>query len=261
MTSVNDLVLFMHDLEPSILEVAEARFRKTNVIDNKDRSGSFDPVTEADREIERVIRSAIEARWPHHSIVGEEFGTSCGTGDVTWTLDPIDGTRSFMAGLPTWGVLIAASRGPGVVAGMMLQPYTGERYSGDNRSATLRHKSGETPLATSCIDRLDEMTLATTDPFLFRDERDAERFAALHRQARVMRYGTDCYGYCRVAAGTIDAVVEPHLSSYDIAALIPIVCGAGGCVTTWSGGDASQGGHIVASANERLHEAILNALA
>ena len=174
-----------------------------------------------------------------------------------WVLDPIDGTRAFICGLPTWGTLIGLTRNGTAVRGLMHQPYLGERFLGDGRTATVRTAKAERRLRTRRIEHLSDAILATTDPRLFAEGEERERFRAVEDSVRMSRYGADCYAYCMLAAGQIDLVVEAGLQPYDIVALIPIVEGAGGVVTAWDGGPATGGGRIVAAGDRRLHEAAL----
>ena len=174
-------------------------------------------------------------------------------------LDPVDGTRAFVSGLPVWGTLIGLLRDGRPHAGMMAQPFTGERFWAAGAGAFGRW-SGETRrLAASGATGLADATLMTTDPRLFAaDEREA--FARVEGAVRMSRYGCDCYAYAMVAAGQIDLVIESGLQVYDIAALIPIVEGAGGTVTDWRGGSAATGGQVLAAANPALHAAALTLL-
>lgn len=227
--------------------------------DNK-AADHFDPVTVADRAAEEAMRAILAERRPDDGILGEEFGHSEGTSGLTWVLDPIDGTRAFIAGLPTWGTLIGLTRNGVPVRGLMHQPYLNEIFTGDGRTARLRGPAGERTLRTRRCADLAHALMATTDPRLFAEGEEAERFRALEPQVRLSRYGTDCYAYCMLAAGQVDLVVEAGLKPYDICALIPIIEGAGGRVTSWDGGSAAQGGRVVAAGDPRLHEAALKAL-
>jgi myo-inositol-1(or 4)-monophosphatase len=236
-------------------------FRAAFGMDDKARGGAaFDPVTEADRAAEVALRGMIRQTFPTHGIVGEEFGSDRPEADCVWVLDPIDGTRAFIAGLPSWGTLIGLTRHGAPVRGLMHQPYLAERFSGDGATARFRGPRGERDLHTRRAERLADALLATTDPRLFADGEERERFSRIEAEVRMSRYGTDCYAYCMLAAGQIDLVVEAGLKPYDIVALIPIIEGAGGVVTTWDGGPASAGGRVVAAGDRRLHEAALTYL-
>lgn len=219
---------------------------------SKDAVG-FDPVTEADRAGEAVMRQMIKRTFPSHGIVGEEYGDESVGSEFVWVLDPIDGTRSFISGLPVWGTLIGLLRNGSPCFGMMHQPFTGERFFGDGGSATWRGVGGASrTLRTRPCASLSEATLSATTPRLFTGP-DLEAFDRVERAARLTRFGYDCYAYCMLAAGHMDLVIETGLKSYDIVALVPIIEGAGGIVTTWSGGPAAEGGAIIAAGDPRVH--------
>jgi myo-inositol-1(or 4)-monophosphatase len=226
------------------------------VAEDKSRGGAFDPVTEADRAAEVAMRQLIKRSFPTHGIIGEEFGAEREDADYVWVLDPIDGTRAFIAGLPTWGTLIGLNRAGRPVFGMMHQPFTGERFFGDGGSATFRGPGGERRLHTRRCASLGDAVMATTSPKLFSGNA-LRAYDRVESVARLARYGCDCYAYCMLAGGHIDLVVEAGLKPYDIAALIPII---GGVVTTWDGGPAANGGAIVAAGDRRVHAAALELL-
>ena len=234
-------------------------FRTSLSVDDKGSNKDFDPVTEADRAAEAVMRRLIKANFPQHGIIGEEFGAEREDAEYVWVLDPIDGTKSFIGGFPVWGTLIALMHRGTPVFGMMHQPFIGERFSGDNGSATYKGPSGERRLAVRRCASLKEATVCTTSPLLM-NEADRATFRRVEQAARLSRYGGDCYAYCMLAAGHIDLVVETELKPYDINALIPIVTGAGGIVTTWEGKPAQAGGRIIAAGDERVHEEAMKLL-
>lgn len=250
-----DLASFFDELADAAASAIMPHFRASVAVENK-LSAGFDPVTVADREGESAIRELIHSRFPAHGILGEEHGDHQLDADSVWVLDPIDGTRAFIAGLPTWGTLIGLCEGGRPSRGMMVQPYIGERFYGDGKSAYLTTRSGRSPIATRACARLEDALMCTTDPYLFTDP-ERPVYDEVERSARNTRYGTDCYGYAMLAAGQVDLVIESGLNAYDIVALIPIVEGAGGVVTTWTGGPAREGGRIVASGDRRLHDAVL----
>ena len=249
---------FFHALADAAERETLPRFRAGTTVANKKRGG-FDPVTEADREAERAMRAMIEARFPDHAIVGEEFGRTDGEREWTWVLDPIDGTRAFVSGLPVWGTLIGLYRNGRPHAGMMAQPFTKERFWSVGAGSQARWHGRDRRLVTSAVTALADATLMTTDPRLFGDGERAA-FRRLEGAVRMSRYGCDCYAYAMVAAGEVDLVVESGLQLYDVAALIPVIEGAGGVVTAWDGGDAGRGGRVVAAANATLHAAALSVL-
>jgi myo-inositol-1(or 4)-monophosphatase len=257
--TVIDFKAFIGRLATASGETILPFFRTSLSIEDKSGNRDFDPVTEADRAAEAVMRRLIKANLPQHGIVGEEFGNERIDADYVWVLDPIDGTKSFIAGFPTWGTLIALLHKGTPVFGMMHQPFIGERFSGDNASARYQGPSGERRLAVRRCASLKEATCYTTSPLLM-NEADRAAFSRVQDAARLARYGGDCYSYCMLAAGHLDLVVETELKPYDIAALIPIVTGAGGIVTTWDGGPAQNGGRIVAAGDRRVHEEVLKLL-
>lgn len=221
--------------------------------------GRFDPVTEADRAAETVIRRHIRQTFPQHGVLGEEFETEQPDAEYLWVVDPIDGTRAFICGLPVWGTLIGLMRSGNPVMGLMHQPYTGEMFIGDGGSARLKGPRGPRELHTSRCERLADAHLMTTDPRLFKD-REHDAYLAIEKQVRLARYGTDCYAYAMLASGQVDLVIEAGLKPYDIVALIPIIEGAGGVITTWDGASAKDGGRVVAAATKALHAAALEEL-
>jgi histidinol phosphatase-like enzyme (inositol monophosphatase family) len=230
-------------------------FRTPLTIDNKLSIG-FDPVTEADRGAETVIRSTIEAAFPDHAIIGEEWGRS-GNSRYTWIIDPVDGTRAFISGAPVWGTLIGFAVDGVAVAGIMSQPFIGETFLAVPGRSTYRR--GETTAAnrTSGLTELESARVFTTTPKLFDTPQLWARWEAIERHTRLQRFGMDCYGYALLAAGQADLVVEPYLNTYDIAALVPIIRQAGGAIACWDGSDPTAGGNVVAAATpELLHKAL-----
>jgi histidinol phosphatase-like enzyme (inositol monophosphatase family) len=235
-----------------------ARFRVGTRVSNKE-AGGFDPVTEGDRGAETAIRAVIEKRHPDHSILGEEHGLT-GDSPWQWIIDPIDGTRAFISGLPVWGTLIGLYHNGRPVAGVMDQPYTGERYIGlPDGTARLTDRFSTHDLTTSAVTELADATVMTVDPVMLDNPRDGAFFNVTSR-AKLVRYGCDCYAYSMVASGHVEAVIESCMNVYDIAALIPIIEQAGGIVTNWQGGDGSQGGQVLACANPTLHARIVETL-
>ncbi|QKV20357.1 histidinol-phosphatase [Oricola thermophila] len=234
-------------------------FRNPALVENKDSEG-FDPVTAADKQAETAIRSLIEHEFPEHGIVGEEHGTIRSEHPLVWIIDPIDGTRAFISGLPVWGTLVGLKIDGLARIGFMSQPYTGELFVADgDRSLLLRDGATPVTLATRKNHTVSDATLFTTTPALFSGAtRDA--YDRLEEKVRLARYGCDCYAFAMLAAGFADIVIEAGLKTYDIAALIPLVEQAGGVVTTWDGGNAVDGGDVVAAATPQLHAAALDIL-
>jgi myo-inositol-1(or 4)-monophosphatase len=253
---------FAHSLADLAGEAVLPYFRRRLNVDNKAGAGGFDPVTAADRAAERAIRAAIAKRFPDHGIIGEEYPERPSAGQYTWVLDPIDGTRAFIMGSPLWGTLIGLNDGGTPILGMMDQPFSGERFWGVRGQARMREPDGRTrKLKTRGCGSLREAVLTTTHPDLLGPRSNAAAFERLTKKVRMTRYGGDCYGYCLLAAGYVDLVVEAGLKPYDVAALIPIIEGGGGHITTWEGASAAKGGRIVAAGDARVHKeamAILN---
>jgi histidinol-phosphatase len=232
-------------------------FRKPfTVTDKAAESDAFDPVTTADHEAERAIRSLIGHAYPAHGILGEEEGATKGSDALTWVIDPIDGTRSFMTGMTSWGTLIALNDGTRPIVGVMDQPVTGERFLGTPEDASLNGA----PIRTRPCATLGNAILYSTVPEMFSRPNWKAGFEAVEQTVRMRRFGGDCYAYCLLAMGQIDLVIEAGLKPYDIQALIPIIHGAGGVVTTWTGGPADQGGLVVAAGDKRVHVAALEIL-
>ena len=255
----DDIIETAHVLADAARSAILPYFRAEGLLtDNKDGSG-FDPVTEADRAAERAMRAILADRRPDDGILGEEYGHQDGTSGLTWVLDPIDGTRGFMSGTPTWGVLIAVSDETGPVYGIIDQPYVGERFEGGFGRAQLAGPAGTRPLATLAERDLSEATLFTTFPAVGTPDEGAG-FDAVAANVRLVRYGMDCYAYGLLACGQIDLVIEAGLQPYDIQAPIAVVQAAGGIATDWRGRPAHNGGRVIAAANRRQHEAALEIL-
>lgn len=243
------LLPIANEMADAARKAALPHFRSSATIaDNKADEG-YDPVTEADRAAERAMREILDRLRPADAIEGEEYGSRPGTSGFTWYLDPIDGTRAFVAGLPSWTTLIGVVREERPILGVIDQPWLDERYVGltDGEPEAYADVRGHrTRLVTRRLQQLTHAVLSTTDPFILTPpERGA--FEHVRATARLTRYGLDAYAYARLAAGTIDMVIESGLKSHDVAALIPVIEGAGGHVTDWRGEPARLGGQIVAA--------------
>ena len=238
-------------------------FRTGAKVDNKggevEIGRGFDPVTEADRAAETVIRERIKSAFPEHGLFGEEFGHDQGNG-LTWVIDPIDGTRGFVTGQLHWGVLLGLFDGQAPILGVMHQPFTGETFFGAGGSAGYLRGGEERTLRVRPCAALADAALAATTPRLFTPGAQREAFDRVDERVRFTRFGGDCYNYALLAMGCLDLVVEASLKPYDIQALIPIVRGAGGVITTWSGGDPCMGGTAVAAGDARVHAEALRLL-
>jgi len=237
------------------------RFRAGIAIDNKASDGGFDPVTAADRAAEAALRAAIAARYPSHGIIGEEAAEKPAAAAHSWIIDPIDGTRSFVCGMPTWGTLVGLLEDGVPRYGMMSQPFVGEYFIGGGGIAELVRAERTLALRCRATGGLAAATLFATTPEMFAPGHEADAFAALTSRVRLTRFGADCYGYVLLAAGFVDLVVEANLGYYDIAPVIPIVEAAGGVVTDWAGLPVRSGGRAIAAANHTLLDQALAILA
>jgi len=263
MTTV-DFAAFVDALADVAAETILPFFRTALQAQNKSTGGMFDPVTEADHAAEAAMRHLIQATFPDHGIIGEEFGPLQSDAEYVWVLDPIDGTSSFISGLPVWGTLIGLLRNSCPAYGMMVQPFTQERFYGDGRGATWRgpgigRQKTERKLVTRRCSDLAAATIMTTSPLLYSCDK-LEAFRRVEREVRLSRYGGDCYAFAMLASGQIDCVIESNLKPYDIVALVPIIEGAGGIVTCWDGSSPAQGGDIIASCCASLHAEALRLL-
>jgi myo-inositol-1(or 4)-monophosphatase len=244
-------------IDPAYAEAAELalhHFRTPLTADDKGGALGWDPVTEADRGIESLLRERIGAAWPDHQIVGEEWGTTGDDPSVRWIIDPIDGTKAFVTGVPAWGILLGLVVDEVAVGGWACQPYLDETYSAiAGQGGTMRRAGTTVPLRTSGVTALGDATMYTTHPSMFIGEEDWSRFERLAGGVRMQRYGGDCMSYCLLALGHIDLVVENHLQPYDIVPLIAIVEAAGGVITGADGRPPLDGGLAIAAATPELH--------
>lgn len=249
-------------VEATLLLAAEAAaahtlplFRTGLGVDNKLSEG-FDPVTEADRSAETAIRAVIAEHFPDHAVIGEEWGSS-GDSPYSWIIDPVDGTRAFITGVPVWGTLIGFAHEGVAVAGLMSQPFIGETFLAVPGRSTYRRGSVTVPNRTSGQTELAPSRVFTTTPSLFRTPELMSKWKAIEAATRLQRFGMDCYGYALMAAGHADIVIEPFLNTYDIAALVPIIQEAGGAIACWDGSEPTGGGDVVAAATPELLEKAL----
>lgn len=227
-------------------------------VENK-LDGGFDPVTVADRAAERAMRAILAERRPDDAILGEEYGAQDGSTGLTWVLDPIDGTRAYLSGTPTWGVLISVADDTGPVLGVIDQPFISERFIGGLGQAGVTGPMGAKALATLAPRPLEQAIIFTTFPEVGSDV-EGKAFHDLAACCQLTRYGMDCYAYALLAAGQIDLVVEAGLQAYDIQAPIAVIEAAGGVVTDWQGAPAHNGGRVLAAANPDIHAAALDIL-
>jgi histidinol phosphatase-like enzyme (inositol monophosphatase family) len=247
-----ELVATAHELADVARVATLAHFRSRDLTADTKETQRFDPVTVADRLSEERMRAVLARRRPMDGILGEEFGSTDGTSGLTWVLDPIDGTRGYMSGTPTWGVLISVRDAEGPIYGIIDQPYIGERFEGGLGRSQMKGPMGEAALGVRAPRPLAEAVLFSTFPEVGTpDEAAAFRRVAPH--ARLVRYGTDCYAYALIAAGQIDLVIEAGLKAYDVQAPIAVIEAAGGTVTDWQGGPVHDGGQVLAAASRELH--------
>lgn len=234
------------------------RFRVGTAVTNKLDSG-FDPVTEADQAAELAIRELIINAFPDHGILGEEHESIGLDRENIWVIDPIDGTRAFISGVPVWGTLIGLrSAGRGVM-GLVDQPFTGERYFADGAESWYSGPDGARRIQVRDCGDISKAILFTTSPHIF-SAQELEQYNRIERKVRLFRYGTDCYAYALLAAGHVDLVVENGLKPYDVGALIPLIEQAGGIITTWDGGRPEDGGSIIAAGSRVVYEQAMDLL-
>jgi myo-inositol-1(or 4)-monophosphatase len=258
MTAV-DFEAFVGELATVSGDAIRLFFRTALGVEDKSHGHAFDPVTAADRTAEQAMRTLIRQKFPAHGIIGEEFGAERSDAEYVWILDPIDGTKSFISGMPAWGTLICLTRAGKPVFGMMHQPFIGERFSGDGLAASYRGPAGDRALRVRQCEALADAIMYTTSPRLM-NAADRAAFSRVEEKVRLSLYGGDCYSYCMLAAGYVDLVIETELKPYDVAALIPIIRGAGGIITTWNGEAPEAGGRIVTAGDHRAHAAALELL-
>jgi myo-inositol-1(or 4)-monophosphatase len=252
--------LEVQDLEALLCEVLDAAaavtvplFRRPIAVHDKGGSDGFDPVTPADRWAERAMRELLASRVPAHRIEGEEHGLG-GAGDASgyrWILDPIDGTRSYVAGVPLWGTLVGLWHGDEPLLGGIDHPALGERYLGSVTGAWRIHAGERSPIAVRPCARLADAVVCATEP---------DSVASIAGEARFVRYSMDCFAYALLASGHVDLVVDSGLAIHDIAALVPVVQAAGGVITDWTGGHDFAAGAVVAAGDRRVHAEALSRL-
>ena len=236
-------------------------FREVIDVEDKRNVMGYDPVTIADRAAEETIRAEIMRAYPDHGILGEEQGRRAGVSPLTWVIDPIDGTKSFILGQLHWATLIALHDGRHPVVGVVHQPYVGETFlAAQGGLARWRRGDQKRVLRTRRCAKIEDAIVATTDPRHFQSERQLAVYKAITSPARLTRFGGDCYCYTQLAMGFVDVVVETGLQPYDIQALIPLIEAANGAITDWSGGPCDQGGDVLACGDRELHAKVLKLL-
>ena len=261
MTVAPELIALAHRLAESSGQVIRPLFRQRIDVAHKAGKHDFDPVTEADRGAERAIRELLACERPDDGVLGEEFGERKGASSYRWVLDPVDGTRAFITGRHEWGSLIALEKNGRPILGIIDQPVLGERFVGANGRAELRSAGTATPLATRRGTAMADAILCATHPDAFFAEGERPAFRRVERTVRMTRWGGDCYIFGALALGFVDLIVETTFHRWDVAALIPVVEGAGGVITNWQGGDCSAGGQVLAAGDARLHAEAMALLA
>lgn len=247
-----DLMATAHALADAARQATLLHFRAPGLTAENKEQLRFDPVTVADRLSEDRMRAILATRRPQDGILGEEYGQLAGTSGLTWVLDPIDGTRSYLCGTPTWGVLISVRDAEGPIYGIIDQPYIGERFEGGFGRAEVNGPMGRAALQARPARALAEAIVMTTFPEVGTPEEGAA-FRRVAGRAKLVRYGTDCYAYALIAAGQIDLVIEAGLQAYDVQAPIAVIEAAGGIVTDWQGRPCHDGGQVLAAANATIH--------
>jgi myo-inositol-1(or 4)-monophosphatase len=254
------LIAFANRLADASGAVIRPFFRQRIEVVHKPGLRAFDPVTEADKGGERAIRAIIEHDRPDDGILGEEYGEKPGRNSLRWVLDPVDGTRAFITGRHEWGSLIALEDNDVPVLGIIDQPVLGERYLGVNGRAVLLEGAKRTPLKARACASIKDAILCATDPSAYFTPDQQAAFGRVKAVVRMTRYGGDCYLFAALALGFVDIIIEAGFNRWDVAALIPLVEGAGGIITDWSGGDCRDGRTILACGDKRIHEEAIKLL-
>jgi histidinol phosphatase-like enzyme (inositol monophosphatase family) len=256
----DELLRFAHALADAAAAAIMPHYRKDVATEDKGGPGAFDPVTVADRAAEAAMRELITAHYPTHGIIGEEYGRHQDTADFVWVLDPIDGTKSFITGIPLWGTLIGVLKEGSPHIGLSNHPFLQERFWGDGHEAFGEGPLGRKLLTTRKPVQLADAVLMTGTSTIVDEKLDAN-WRALQPRVRMLRYGSDCYDSNMLAEGHIDGILQRGLEIYDIAALVPIVEGAGGIITGFDGKTAIHSSVILSSGDAALHAQVLDALA
>jgi myo-inositol-1(or 4)-monophosphatase len=258
-----ETIAFAQKLADAAGAVIRPFFRRRIEVQDKGASdGSiFDPVTAADKEAEKAIRAIIERERPDDGILGEEFGEKPSRNSRRWVLDPVDGTRGFITGRHEWGSLIALEENGTPVLGIIDQPVLRERFIGANGEAHMLTEGEDLRLQVRPCADLSEAIVCATHPNAYFSEEERAAFGRIESKVRMTRFGGDCYLFVALALGFVDLIVESTFKHWDVAALIPIVEGAGGIITKWQGGSCADGGQVLAAGDRRIHEAALELLA
>lgn len=248
---IEELEAFLIELNNAAARVTLPLFRNDHAITDKGGARGFDPVTDADQGAERAIRRLVAERFPHHGVIGEEYGEDRPEAEFVWVVDPVDGTRAFVAGLPLWCTLIGLRFEGRPVLGSIAQPYLDELYLGHAGGARLLKNGAGRTLKVRPCPKLTDAVIATTDPEACFTGAELGAWTQVRAAARLARLGCDAYAYAMVAAGTVDLVLEAGLKAWDIEAAIPLLEGAGGLVTNWRGEPVGSAGGQIAIAGDR----------
>jgi histidinol phosphatase-like enzyme (inositol monophosphatase family) len=260
-----ETIAFAHKLADASGAIIRPYFRQRIDITDKGKvggaAGMFDPVTAADKEAEKAIRAIIERERPDDGILGEEFGEKPSRNGWRWVLDPVDGTRGFITGRHEWGSLIALEQDEAPILGLIDQPVLRERFVGVNGEATMLTEGEQLRLTVRPCSDLSDAILCATHPnaYFTSDERAA--FGRIESNVKMTRFGGDCYLFVALALGFVDLIVESTFNRWDVAALIPVVQGAGGIISNWQGGSCEHGGQILAAGDTRIHAQAMDLLA
>ena len=247
---------FALELARVAADVTLPLFRTGAAAEDKGLPGAFDPVTEADRGAEAAMRRLIEARFPDHGVVGEEYGADRPDAEFVWVLDPVDGTRAFVAGLPLWTTLIGLTHQGRPVVGAVAQPWLDEVFLGGPSGARCVARGAATPIATRPCPKLNDAVISTTDPDIFTGA-ELGAWRQVRATARLARLGCDAYAYAMLASGHIDLVAETGLKPWDWTALVALIEAAGGRVTDWLGQTPHDDGRILAVGDAALTDQAL----
>ena len=247
-----DYVKFSIKLADEARKISLFYFKKKMKIKNKSID-KFDPVTVADLKIQKLLNKIISKTFPYHSILGEEE-SFIKESEFEWCIDPIDGTKSYVQGVPLWGTLISLSKEGRIILGLADIPALDERYLGYSNVAYKISKKSKKKLKVRKTGKLSEAILNTTSPYVFANKQDQRSFENLSENTKSTRLGGDCYSYCLLADGHVDIVVESGLKPWDIRALEPIIVNAGGVLRTWNNQEIYNGGRVIACNSKALFE-------
>tara|TARA_Y100000816_G_C26060428_1_gene556797 strand:+ start:573 stop:1388 length:816 start_codon:yes stop_codon:yes gene_type:complete len=255
---MENFLKFSYKLADTARKISLFYFKKKFKITNKIKSG-FDPVTQADIKIQKKLNRMILKKYPDHSIFGEEE-SFLKNAKYEWCIDPIDGTKSFIQGVPLWGTLISLSKNGKIILGIADIPALNERYVGHSKISYKIKNNKKTKLKVRKINKISEAILNTTSPYVFANRYDQKCFERLNKMTKSTRLGGDCYSYCLLADGHVDIIVESGLKPWDIRALEPIIKNAGGIIHTWEGEKIFNGGRIIACNSKKLFGSIQKVL-